>query len=335
VLVEKPIHRFVREGEWMQQVAMKNKRIVQVGTQQRSGPHYLRAKQLIREGAIGDITSVQCDFFRNITPGIGNPPDSDPPKDLDWDMFLGPAPLRRYNPNRGIYHFRWFWDTAGGQMTNLGHHSLDIVHWIFDIQAPRSVASHGGRWFLKDNAEVPDTQNAIIEYDLFPAIVQIREASSGGGASSTGGLFFIGTRGAMKLGRSGFEIFPDKKIDPWNTIAAIIGGHPVGGPQPIDEPKGQKWCEAMKDETGDANQQYVLHAQNFIDCIKSRRTPNSDLASSHWVSSTCHLANISLRTGRKVIWDGAANGISADTEANAMLERAYRAPWDAALKAVL
>jgi len=335
VLVEKPVHLFVREGEWMQQVAAKNKRVVQVGTQQRSGPHYQRAKQLIRDGAIGEITSVQCDFFRNIMPGIGDPPDCDPPKDLDWNMFLGPAPKRRYNPNRSLYHFRWFWDTAGGQMTNLGHHSLDIVHWMFDIKAPKAVSSHGGRWFLKDNAEVPDIQNALIEYDRFPAIVQIREASSGGGVNSSGALLFIGTKGALKLGRSGFEIFPDKKINPMNTIAAIIGGHPIGGPQPVEEAKGQKWCEPMKDETGDANQQYLLHAQNFIDCIKSRRTPNSDLASSHWVSSTCHLANISLRTGRKVFWDEATNGISDDAQADAMLERAYRAPWDAELTAVI
>ncbi|MDZ4848479.1 MAG: Gfo/Idh/MocA family oxidoreductase [Pirellulaceae bacterium] len=334
VLVEKPMHLFEREGEWMQKIAAKHQRIVQVGTQQRSGPHYQRAKQLIREGAIGDITSVQCDFFRNIMPGIGNPPDGEPPQDFDWNMHLGPAPLRPYNPNRGIYHFRWFWDTAGGQMTNLGHHSLDIVHWIFDIQAPKAVSSHGGRWFLKDNAEVPDTQNAIIEYDRFPVIVQVREASSGGGTKSSGSLVFVGTKGSMSLSRSGFEIFPDKKIDPRNTIAAIIGGHPVGGPQPVEEPKNQFWCPAVKDESGNANQQYVLHAQNFIECIKSRATPNSDLASSHWVSTTCHLANISLRTGRKVYWDQAANGIYGDVEANAMLERSYREPWDAIRKAL-
>lgn len=335
VLVEKPIHLFVREGEWMQKIASKYKRVVQVGTQQRSGPHYQRAKQLLRDGAIGNITSVQCDFFRNIMPGIGSPPDSAPPKDFDWDMHLGPAPMRRYNPNRGIYHFRWFWDTGGGQMTNLGHHSLDIVHWIFDIKAPKAVSSHGGRWFLKDNAEVPDTQNAIIEYDNFPAVVQIREASSGGGAATSGSLLFVGTKGAMKLGRAGFEIFPDKKINPMNSIAAIIGGHPVGGPQPVDEPMDQKWCEAIKDETGDAKQQYVLHARNFVDCIKNRETPNSDLASSHWVSTTCHLANLSLRTGRKIVWDNAANDIDGDSEASHMLERVYREPWRAELEALL
>jgi len=85
----------------------------------------------------------------------------------DWDMLLGPAPQRRYNPNRALYHFRWFWDYSGGQMTNLGHHSLDIVHWIFDLGAAKAASSSGGRHFLKDNGEVPDTQDAIIEYPKF------------------------------------------------------------------------------------------------------------------------------------------------------------------------
>ncbi len=335
VYVEKPTHLFVREGEWMQKVASKHKRVVQVGTQQRSAPHYQKAKELLRNGAIGDIASVQCDFFRNVMPGIGSPSDGDSPADFDWEMHLGPAPARRYNPNRSIYHFRWFWDTAGGQMTNLGHHSLDIVHWMFDIQGPKTVASHGGRWFLKDNGETPDTQNAIIEYDKFPAVVQFREAAGGGGESSMGSLVFIGTKGTMKLGRDGFEILPDKKENPQNIFAAIIGGHPVGGPQTVDEPKGMKWCNPMSDKSGNATQQYSLHAQNFIDCIKSRKTPNSDLESSHWVSTTCHLANISLKTGRKLSWGAAVNDILADKEASAMLERTYREPWAKELRSLL
>lgn len=333
VYVEKPVHLFVREGEWMQQVAAKHRRIVQVGTQQRSGPHYAKAKEMLRGRAIGEIVSVQCDFFRNIVPGIGTPADSAPPADFDWDMHLGPAPARAFNPNRGIYHFRWFWDTAGGQMTNLGHHSLDIVHWVFDIEAPKAVASHGGRWFLKDNGETPDTQNAIIEYDKFPVVVQIREAGAGGTKQPS--LLFIGTKGTMTLSRSGFEIVPDRKLNPVNTFAAIIGGHPVGGPQPIAERKDQTWCGAVSDTSGSASEQYVHHARNFIDCIKSRKTPVSDLASSHWVSTTCHLANISLKTGRKVTWDKAANNIAGDAQASEMLERHYRAPWDGVLKGLL
>lgn len=335
VYLEKPLHLFVREGEWMQKVAARTNRVVQVGTQQRSAAHYHKAKELLRGGAIGDIVSVQCNFFRNVMPGIGNPPDGDAPADLDWDMLLGPAPQRRYNANRALYHFRWFWDYSGGQMTNLGHHSLDIVHWIFDIGAPKAVSSSGGRFFLKDNGEVPDTQDAIIEYPKFNTVVQFRECAAGAGSSSMGALTFMGTKGTMTLGRDGYEILPDKKVDPINSYANIIGGHPVGGPQPVPEPEGDFWTEKAEDKSGDWKGMYVEHAKNFLDCVKTRKTPNSDLASSHWVSTTCHLANISARTGRKVVWDTAANDIAADKEASAMLQRPYRAPWDAELKAVL
>ncbi|MEW6303471.1 MAG: Gfo/Idh/MocA family oxidoreductase [Verrucomicrobiota bacterium] len=335
VYVEKPLHLFVKEGEWMQQVAQRHKRVVQVGTQQRSAAHYHAAKKLLRGGAIGDLVSVQCNFFRNVMPGIGNPPDGPAPADLDWDMMLGPAPQRRYNPNRAIYHFRWFWDYSGGQMTNLGHHSLDIVHWIFDLKGPKAVSSAGGRYFLKDNGEVPDVQDAIIEYPKFPAVVQFRECSAGAGVTSMGSLTFMGTRGTMTLGRDGFDILPDKRVEPNNTFANIIGGHPVGGPQPAPEPEGDFWCEKAEDKSGDWKAQYVEHARNFLACIKSRATPNSDLASSHYVSTTCHLANISLRLGRKVRWDDARNDVVGDKEASAMLTRAYRAPWDRELKAVV
>lgn len=335
VYVEKPLHLFVREGEWMQTVADRTKRVVQVGTQQRSGPHYHRAKELLRGGAIGELVSVQCNFLRNITPGIGHPPDGDPPADLDWDRLLGPAPWRRYNPNRALYHFRWFWDYSGGQMTNLGHHSLDIVHWIYDLPGPVAVSSSGGRRFLKDNGEVPDTQDVILEYPGFNAVVQIRECAAGAGTQGTGSLTFLGTKGAMTLGREGYEILPDRKIEPINSFARIMGGHPVGGPQPLPETEARFWTEKAQDRSGQSNQQLLDHARNFLDCVKSRRTPLSDLASSHGVSTTCHLANLSLRTGRKLFWDARRGEIRGDPEASAMLTRPYRAPWDAELRALL
>lgn len=335
VYCEKPTHLFIKEGEWMQKVAAHHKRVVQIGTQQRSAPHYHQAKEVLRGGGIGQIVSVQCNFFRNVMPGIGNPPDGNPPSDLDWNMLLGPAPERRYNPNRAIYHFRWFWDYSGGQMTNLGHHSLDIVHWIFDIKGPRAVTSAGGRFFLKDNGEVPDTQDAIIEYPDFPAVVQFREAAAGAGVSSMGSLTFMGTKGTMTLGRDGFEVMPDKKVSPNNTFAKIIGGHPVGGPQPAPEPEGQFWTEKQSVSSPGYEPQYAQHAQNFLDCVRSRKTPNSDLASSHHVSTTCHLANISLRTGHKLRWDAERQEILDDPIASKMLQRTYRTPWDKELKSLL
>ena len=145
VYVEKPLTLFAREGRWLIDVARKHKRVIQVGTQQRSGEHYRRARELIRGGHIGKVVSVRLSAVRNVLPGFGNPPDQDPPADLDWDRWLGPAPPRKYNPNRGLYHFRWFWDTAGGQMTNLGTHHLDIVDWVLGLDSlKRSRRLAGG-----------------------------------------------------------------------------------------------------------------------------------------------------------------------------------------------
>jgi predicted dehydrogenase len=335
VYVEKPLTLFVQEGRWMVETAKRYKRVVQVGTQQRSGPHYLRARDLIRSGRLGKLVSVQCSFFRNVSPGLGAPPDQDPPADLDWDMWLGPAPQRPYNPNRGIYHFRWFWDYSGGQMTNLGQHSLDTVHHFTDVKGPTAVTSCGGRFFLQDNCEVPDLQDTIIEYPGFHTVCQYRECTAGAAQTGMGGVIFHGNKATMNVGREGYEIVPDRKENPVNTMARIIGGHPIGGPQPVPEPEGQHyWTEAAKDTSGDWKAQYVLHARNFLDCIKSRQEPNTDLESGHRVATVCHLANLSLRTGRKIRWDADKEEIIGDPEASEMLVRPYRKPWDAELQAL-
>jgi predicted dehydrogenase len=335
VYVEKPLTLFVKEGPWMMNVAQRHKRVVQVGTQQRSGVHYQRARELIRGGRLGQLVSVQCNYFRNVSPGFGNPPDQAPPPELDYDMWLGPAPQRPYNPNRAIYHFRWFWDYSGGQMTNLGAHSLDTIYWITDVKGPTAVTSAGGRKFLKDNCEVPDVQDSIIEYPSFQTVCQLRECAAGFSKVGMGGVDFLGSKGTMSLGRDGYEVVADKKENPVNIVARIIGGQPIGGPQPVPEPADQRWTEPAKDSSGDWKDQYVQHTRNFLDCIKSRKQPNSDLQSSHRVATVCHLANISLKTGRKIRWDADQEQILGDAEASQMLVRPYRKPWDAELRGLL
>jgi predicted dehydrogenase len=249
-------------------------------------------------------------------------------------MWLGPAPKRPYNPNRAIYHFRWFWDYSGGQMTNLGAHALDVVHWISEIKGPTAVSSAGGRLHLKDNCEVPDVQDAIIEYPGCQTVVQFRECAAGYTQAGMGGVQFQGTKGTMVLSRDGYEIVADKKENPTNIVARIIGGHPVGGPQPVPGGPDEFWTEPAKDKSGDAKDQYVQHTRNFLDCVKSRREPNSDLESGHRVATVCHLANISLRIDRKIRWDVEKEQIIDDAKAAQMLVRHYRRPWDAELKAL-
>lgn len=334
VYVEKPFSLFVREGRWMVQVARRHKRVVQVGVQNRSGPVFQRAREFVRNGKLGQMVSAQNSFWRNVMPGFGAPPDQDPPAALDWELWLGPAPARRYNPNRAIYHFRWFWDYSGGQMTNLGQHSLDLIHWFLDVKAPKAVYSTGGRFFLKDNCEVPDTQDVIHEFPGFTVATQYREATAGRSGLGMGAMIFSGTFGSIAVGRSGYEVFPDAKVNPGNAVAAILGGHPVGGPQPVPDEQGKLWTEKEKDDSGDAMKDYRRHARNFLDCMRSRKDPVADMESGHRVATTCHLANISLRIGRKITWDAEREDIVNDPEAAAMLTRPYRKPWDAELKAL-
>jgi predicted dehydrogenase len=334
VYVEKPVTLFPAEGRWMLDIARKHRRIVQVGTQQRSGPHYQKARELIRAGHIGQVVSVRMQSFRNITPGFGGKPDGEPPPELDWEMFQGPAPLRKYNPNRAIYHFRWFWDYSGGQMTNLGQHSLDFVDWVLGPLAPRTVTSIGGRLVLRDNGETPDVQDALFDFGTWTGVWSHREVSRGQTAGS--GLEFFGTKGSLAISRSGFTVTPDRKITPSSAIPQFTGAHPVGGPPIVkDEGPPQLWTEAVEDRTGDPRDQFVRHARNFLDCIRSRKTPASDLESGVRVSTLCHLANISLRLGRQVRWDAAKETILGDDEAVKMLERPYRAPWDEVRKKLL
>ena len=327
VYVEKPLTLFVAEGRWMTKAARKYNRVVQTGTQQRSGRHYQKARDLLRDGVIGRIHHVKMASARNVMPGFGTPPAGAAPNEFDYDMWLGPAPARPYNPHRGLYHFRWFWDYSGGQMTNLAAHSIDIVHWALKLNGPSAVASSGGRFALQDDGETPDTQDALYEYPGLTATWSHREASAGKPGST--GLEFFGDKGSMVVGRNGYEIFADMKVDPNNTIPQFQG-HPVGGP-PKSTFKPEPWIKAAK-EPGKSEEQFDLHVRNFLDCIKTRQRPVSDVEDGHRVAVACHLANLSLRTGRKLRWDWEKEQITGDAEANKMLVRPYRKPWDAVLR---
>ncbi len=290
VYVEKPLTVFIREGRWMTDVARPHNRIVQVGTQQRSGRHYQRARELMQSGYIGKIMSIRAAAYRNIMPGFGSPPDSTAPNDFNYDMWLGPAPARPYNKQRGIYHFRWFWDYSGGQMTNLGAHEIDIMQWVMNVKGPTAVTSTGGRFAVQEAGETPDTQDALFEYPGFTTSYSFREASAGRRAGA--GLEFFGTKGSLLVSRSGFEVFPDMKANPANSIP-VFQGQPAGGPE-RSTVKPEPWVAAIK-EPGSSAEQFDLHARNFLDCVKNRQRPIADVEGGHQVTTACHLANLSLR----------------------------------------
>jgi predicted dehydrogenase len=196
------------------------------------------------------------------------------------------------------------------------------------------VSSSGGRFALRDNGETPDTQDSLFEYDGWTASWSHREASRG--APPTKGLEFCGTEGSLLISRKGFVLTPDPKVDPEFAVPRFGGAHPVGGPRGSehDESKATRTV-AIQDNTGDEFDQFRRHAAAFLDCVRTRKEPFSGLETGHRVATACHLANLSLRLGRKLKWDAVRETVEDDREATAMLERPYRAPWDRERDALL
>ena len=304
VYVEKPICVTVEEGQLMVKAARKYNRVVQAGTMQRSQPHYQELTRRIREGLIGDVTFVRTGNYGYMPPeGIGAPPDSDPPAGLDWDLWLGPAPKRPFNANRfgvdptdkAFSHFRWFWDYAGGMMTDWGIHLLDIVQMAFDETMPTVVTALGQKRYLTDNRETPDTLEAVYEYPKFIATYENRYGNNAS-PFPYGNTAFHGSKGTLYCDRSGFKVIPIK---------------------------GSGLEEMYVKSTGGGND---AHWKNFLDCVKSRQKPISDIEICHKSTTTCLLANVALRSKLRLDWDPATEKL-VQSDARKYLSREARKPW--------
>jgi predicted dehydrogenase len=312
VYVEKPISVTVHEGRMMVEAARKYNRVVQVGTMQRSGDHFQKVVQMIQDGKIGKVTFVRTWNYSNQYPdGIGNPPDSAPPSDLDWDMWLGPAPERAFNKNRfgvdphAFSHFRWFWDYAGGMMTDWGVHLLDIVLWAMQVDGPRVISTLGGKFAIQDDRETPDVIEASYE---FPGFICVYENRIVNGQSMFGedyGITFHGTKGTLFVDRSRWEILPEMT-------------QPEGSRDEIAQ------IPAEKGTAG--NNSLEAHWVNFVECMRTREKPISDIEIGHHSTATCLLANVSLRSRQRVDWDPKTE-TTPSKEAQTYLQREYRAPW--------
>jgi predicted dehydrogenase len=336
VYVEKPMTVFIDEGKWMVQAARKYNRIVTVGTQRRQGKGVAAAKKVVESGVLGKIHSVRLSSFRNIYPGFGKTPVSDPPPGFDYDMWLGPAPKKPYQAHRGIYHFRWFWDYSGGQMTNLGAHIIDQILWIMNVKGPSLVTSTGGRYALEDDGETPDLQDAQWVFPTFTMNCAIREANASRGDP---GQIYLGTKGSMTM-TGGYTVASETKIDPVNDIPRFLG-HPTGGPVYTDV-KGTPWIQASSGGvqsdprygTG-GEDTMAMNERDWLDCMKSRKRPLCEVEDGHRVAISCNLANMSMRLGRSIRWDPEQEQVIGDKEAAAMCVRPYRAPWDGVLKSIV
>jgi predicted dehydrogenase len=339
VYVEKPMTVFIDEGKWMVQAARKYNRMVTVGTQRRHGTGVKEAKQFIESGKLGKIHSIRIASYRNIYPGFGKTPVSEPPPGFDYDMWLGPAPKRPYTAHRGIYHFRWFWDYSGGQMTNLGAHTIDQVLYCMNVKAPLSVMSAGGRFALEDDGETPDLQDALWTFPNFTVNYAIREANAMRGDTAGRGIVFLGTKGSLLLAGN-YEVFPENQIDPVNDIPRFQG-HPTGGPV-YSNVQPKPWIEASKGGVASdarygtgGEDTMAMNERDWLASIRSRKLPFCDVADGQRVAVTCHLANMSLRLGRAIRWDAEKEQVVGDKEAAAMCVRPYRAPWDGVLRSLV
>jgi predicted dehydrogenase len=349
VYVEKPMTLFIDEGKWMIQAARKYNRIVVVGTQRRHGKGVLDSKKVVESGVLGKIHSIRWSSYRNIYPGFGKTSVSDPPSGFDYEMWLGPAEKKPYTKHRGIYHFRWFWDYSGGQMTNLGAHIIDQVLYVMNLKGPMLVSSIGGRYALEDDGETPDLQDAMWVFagpdgktPGFTMNAAIREANASRSIpdAEARGQLYLGTKGTMVLAGN-WEVLPEMKGDPVNDIPRF-SGHPTGGPVYSDI-KPTPWIEASKGKGMESDARYgfggedtlAMNKQDWLNSIRTRKRPFCEVEDGHRVSIACLLANMSLKLGRSIRWDPEKEQVIGDKEAAAMCVKPYRAPWDKALKDAL
>jgi len=314
VYVEKPLSITIREGRRMVEAARRNRRVVQVGTHRRSSELYAELAGLIAAGKIGKVTVSRAYHLSNMYPeGIGKVAPSEPPPDLDWDMWLGPRPLRPFQTNIAPYKFRW-WQLYSSQMANYGVHFLDAMRWLTGESAPASVCAMGGKFAVDDDRTVPDTLEAAFQFASGRLAIFGQYEASGNAMIphtvpelSRPELELRGTQGTAYIGGRSFYVVPER-----------------GGQFQDSAPR----MAPIQSEAAEANQSLTaMHARNFLDCIKSRRQPRADVEIGHRSTTMSLLANISLALGQRLEWDARAERITNVEAANELLHYEYRKPW--------
>ncbi len=296
VYVEKPASHNLVEGRRMVEAARKYRRVVQLGTQSRSSASLARAAELVRSGKLGKISAARA-WIGGFRPNIGRPTDAAVPAGVDYELWLGPAPERPFNPNRFHYRWHWFWDYGTGELGNNGIHALDRLRWLLNLDAPTRIVAAGGKLFYDDDQETPDTLTVSYDFPGCNVTWEHRVWSKGTGD----GAAIYGEHGTLLLDRAGWRV--------------------------------EKGIEAS--DPGDEKERSVegtVHQRNFIDCVKSSSAtaaarPNADIEEGHKSTRLCHLGNIAFRTGRAIRFDARTETCVGDAEANRLLGRSYRTPF--------
>jgi len=303
VYCEKPMCLKPVEGRAVVKMARETKRVTQVGTQIHDGENYHQVVEIVRSGILGEISSVRTQLMLNEAPnGItGNPPDEDPPADLDWDMWCGPLEMMPYNRARFTLH-RYFGELVGSWLHEMGPHIIDLPVWALEMGPPKAVTAMGGKFATHDISTIPDTMEALFEYDDLLMSWSNRCANSFGGVTRKAG----GRQLAVSF----------HGVD--GTLVADYDTHKlIGEPGKLEHPELPE--PHLPRSPG--------HRREFLDCIKSRKQCSCSFDYHYNVHVALNLGNVSYRLGRRIVWDDEKGEAVGDKEANEMLEANYRKPW--------
>ncbi len=305
VYCEKPLANSIQECNIMMQAAEKTGKIVQIGQWQRSGTHYKKAKEILDSGNLGKIRLVKVWAYQGWMKPVNVIPDGAVPEGVDYDFWLGPAPKRPFNQNRFHFNFRWFWDYAGGLMTDWGVHEIDIALYFMGATAPKSVMASGGKLAYPDDAsETPDTLQTVFEYDDFTMLWEHATGIDNGPYGRGEGIAFIGNNGTLVVNRQGLEVI-------------------------IERDQGRRLMEPVEAVRPDGN--YLdFHTKNFVDAIKAN---DPSMLATHINSGAiaainAHMGNVAYRTQSKVYWDAEQGRFKDNDQANAMINASYQNGWE-------
>ena len=295
VYVEKPCSHNPQEGEWMVEAAEKYKRCVQMGTQRRSSPGIIKAMELLHSGAIGKVHLARC-YYNNLRASIGKGAEGEPPANINYRLWEGPAPHRPYRDNVVHYNWHWFWHWGGGELANNGVHGLDLCRWGLKVNYPVKVISSGGRYWFDDDQETPDTQVAAFDFDGDKQITW--QALSCNKHTDAPFVAFFGDEGSLEIDGGGVY----RRFDRNDKL--------------VEE--GEKTSQGQPE-----------HLQNFVDAIRTNNPDrlNQPILEGHRSTLLCHLGNIAYRTGRTVNTSSENGHILDDAEQQALWQREYDPQW--------
>jgi predicted dehydrogenase len=303
IYVEKPMSHDIKEGRAVAEAVKQSKVVLLHGTQQRSGTHWASAVERVKAGEIGKINMVHAWNAWDVHQmygSLGRHPDQDAaPPGVDYDRWLGPAPLHKFNPARFHGTFYYFWDYSGGMISGWGVHLFDVVMWAMGSEI-KSVATVGGKFVHQDMRETPDTADATFEFPTFNLHYSMKHGNGWGPHGTMDhGIEFFGTDGTLQIDRMGFQVYDE---------ADRVKRKPV---------------HTEQDKVDD----FLEHKKHFIECIRGNAKPRCDAETAHKASSFGHLANLSHVVGRRLRWDAAKEAFIDDAEAGKLLGRTYREPW--------